>query len=146
MEFKEIKGGNPCTSIVDNAEIYVNAYLNSNVAGVGVIKWGISDEGIVRGVKLSKKDRDIIGRKVSERIGQMKPYVSTETVHISFEAIVCGGEVIDDLYVVEISVESVPSKVLFSTSRNEVYLKSDGGKRRLNAFEMQQELKRRFGL
>lgn len=31
VEFKEIKGNNPCKSIIDNAEIYINAFLNSRV-------------------------------------------------------------------------------------------------------------------
>ena len=37
VEFKEIKGNNPCNSIIDNAEIYINAFLNSKVAGIGII-------------------------------------------------------------------------------------------------------------
>ena len=31
IELKEIKGSNPCSSIIANAEIYINAYLNSKV-------------------------------------------------------------------------------------------------------------------
>lgn len=144
VEFKEIKGNNPCNSIIDNAEIYTNAFLNSKTSGIGVIKWGITDDGIIKGVRLSKKDRDIIGRKISERIGQMKPYVSTEGIQITFEEVVCNDEIIKDLYVVEISVESVVSNILFSTSKNEIYIKTDGGKRKLNSFEIQQELQRRL--
>lgn len=146
VEFKEIKGNNPCNSIIDNAEIYINSFLNSKTSGIGIIKWGITDDGIVKGVGLSKKDRDIIDRKVSERIGQMKPYVSTESIQITFEEVVCNNEIIKDLFVVEISVESVASNILFSTSKNEVYIKTDGGKRKLNSFEIQQELQRRLGV
>lgn len=146
VEFKEIKGNNPCNSIIDNAEIYINAFLNSKISGIGIIKWGISDEGIVKGVGLSKRDRDIIDRKISERIGQMKPYVSTESIQITFEEVVCNNEIIHDLYVVEISVESAASNILYSTSKNEIYIKTDGGKRRLDSFEIQQELQRRLGL
>ena len=146
VEFKEIKGNNPCNSIIDNAEIYINAFLNSKVAGIGIIKWGITDDGIVKGVRLFKKDRDIIDRKISEKIGQMKPYVSTESIQITFEKVVSNNEIIKDLYVVEISVESVASNFLFSTSKNEIYIKTDGGKRKLNSFEIQQELQRRLGV
>lgn len=144
VEFKEIKGNNPCNSIIDNAEIYINAFLNSRVSGIGIIKWGISDEGIVKGVKLSKKDKDVIDRMISERICQMKPYVSTEGIHISFEEIVYNNEIVDDLYIVEVSVESSDSDILFSTSKNEIYIKTDGGKRKLNSFEIQQELRIRL--
>lgn len=144
VEFKEIKGNNPCNSIIDNAEIYINAFLNSKKSGIGIIKWGITDDGIVKGVELSKKDRDVIDRKISERIGQMKPYVSTESIQITFEEVVCNDEIIKDLYVVEISVESVASNILFSTSKNEIFIKTEGGKRKLNSFEVQQELQRRL--
>lgn len=146
VEFKEIKGNNPCNSIIDNAEIYINSFLNSKTSGIGIIKWGISDDGIVKGVALTKKDRDIIDRKISERIGQMKPYVSTESIQITYEEVVCNNEIIKDLFVVEISVESVASNILFSTSKNEIYIKTDGGKRKLNPFEIQQELQRRLGV
>ena len=144
VEFKEVKGNHPCNSIIDNGEIYINSFLNSRVSGIGVIKWGISDHGIVKGVKLSREDRDVIDRKLSERIGQMKPYVSTECVQISFERVVCNSKIIPDLYVVEIAVEADTSDILFATSKNEVYVKTDGGKRRLDAYELQQELKRRM--
>lgn len=33
-EFKEIKGNNPCDTIVATAEIYIVAFLNSRVSGV----------------------------------------------------------------------------------------------------------------
>lgn len=144
VEFKEIKGNNPCNSIIDNAEIYINAFLNSRVSGIGVIKWGIADDGIVKGVKLSKKDKDIIDRKISERICQMKPYVSTDGIHISFEEIACCDKIVNDLYVVEVSVESSDSDILFSTSKNEIFIKTDGGKRKLNPYEIQQELQIRL--
>lgn len=76
----------------------------------------------------------------------MKPYVSTESIQITFEEVVCNNEIIKDLFVVEISVESVASNILFSTSKNEIYIKTDGGKRKLNSFEIQQELQRRLGV
>lgn len=144
VEFKEIRGQNPCRSIVDNAEIYINAFLNSRVSGTGVIKWGITDDGVVKGVQLSRKDKDLIDRQISERIGQMKPYVSTENIHISFEEVGSGGDIVPELYVIEITVESFASDFLFSTGKNEVYIKTEGGKRRLNSLEIQQEFGRRL--
>lgn len=113
-------------------------------SGIGNIKWGISDGGIVKGVKLTKKDKDTIDRMISERISQMKPYVSTEGIHISFEEIVYDNKIVNELYIVEVSVESADSDILFSTSKNEIYIKTDGGKRKLNSFEIQQELQIRL--
>jgi hypothetical protein len=59
IEYKEIKGSSPINAIIDVAEIYINAFLNSRVVGIGTIKWGISDKRIVKGVKLSKDDQNI---------------------------------------------------------------------------------------
>lgn len=143
-EFKEIMGNNPCGSIIDTAEIYIVAFLNSWATGIGTIKWGLSDNGIVKGVKLSKKDKDVIMRKISERIMQMKPYVSPDLIHISFENIVDNGEIIQHLYIVEISVELCHEKEMFSTSKDEVYIKTNGGKKKLDSQGIQQELKRRL--
>ena len=42
-------------------------FLNSRVVGIGTIKWGISDKRIVKGVKLSKDDQDVISRKIAEK-------------------------------------------------------------------------------
>ena len=75
---------------------------------------------MMKGVGLSKKDRDIIDRKIFERIGQMKPQVSTESIQITFEEAFCNNENIKDLFVVEISVEFVASNILFSTAKNNI--------------------------
>ena len=144
IEYKEIKGDNPCNSIVDVAEIYINAFLNSHVTDIGVIKWGISDDGIVKGVKLSKKDKDFIDRKISERIGQMKPYVSADIVNIFYESILNGNEIAEDLFIVEIVVKRWASDILFSTSKGNVYIKTEGGKKKLDVYDVQNELKERL--
>ncbi|MBP3326827.1 MAG: putative DNA binding domain-containing protein [Coprococcus sp.] len=144
IEYKEIKGNHPCNSIVDVAEIYINAFLNSRVTGIGVIKWGISDDGIVKGVKLSKKDRDEIDRKISERIGQMKPYVSADIVQIQYENILDGNEIAKDLFIVEVIIRQWTSDILFSTSKGDVYIKTEGGKKKLDVYDIQNELKGRL--
>lgn len=145
VEFKEIKGNNPCESIISNAEIYIIAYLNSWETGYGIIKWGISDEGKIKGVKLSKEDRDNIRKKLTERISQVKPYISQDLLHISFEEIIDNsGDIIQEVYIVEIAIEAIKKEELFSTSKGEVYMKTEGGKIKLTSYDIQQELKRRF--
>ncbi|PXV87826.1 ABC-type transport system involved in cytochrome c biogenesis ATPase subunit [Lachnotalea glycerini] len=143
IEYKEIKGNNPCNTIIDVSEIYINAFLNSWVTGSGTIKWGISDCGIVIGVELSKVDKDTIIRKLAERIGQMRPYISQDLVQIIFEDIIENGYIIPGFYIVEIIIEPFQIWDLVSTSKDEVYIKTEGGKKRLNSYEIQQELKRR---
>ncbi|OYO87222.1 hypothetical protein CG709_14270, partial [Lachnotalea glycerini] len=107
IEYKEIKGNNPCNTIIDVSEIYINAFLNSWVTGSGTIKWGISDCGIVIGVELSKVDKDTIIRKLAERIGQMRPYISQDLVQIIFEDIIENGYIIPGFYKVENITEPV---------------------------------------
>lgn len=106
IEYKEIKGSSPINAIIDVAEIYINAFLNSRVVGIGTIKWGISDKRIVKGVKLSKDDQDVISRKIAERVGQMKPYVSSDCVEVIFQNIADESKIIEELYVVEVVVKS----------------------------------------
>lgn len=145
IEFKEIKGNNPCESIIANAEIYIVAFLNSWITGFGKIKWGISDERIVTGVKLTSEDKDCIRRKISERVKQVRPYVSQDLVHISFKNILnSNNQIIDDLYIVEIMVESIRVDELFSTSKGDVYIKTESGKAKLDSYDLQLELKRRM--
>ena len=143
-EYKEVKGNSPCNSIVDVSEIYINAFLNSRVTGLGILKWGITDDGIVKGVLLSKKDRDIIDRQLSERLGQMKPYVSADILEIIYENIMDGQTIAKDLYVMEIIVKPWTSNILFSTSKGDVYIKTEGGKQKLDAQGIQNELKSRL--
>ena len=145
VEFKEIKGINPCESIVSTAEIYIVAFLNSWVTGLGVIKWGISYKGKVKGVKLAKEDRDNIRKKFSERISQIEPYLSQDLVHISFQEIIDDNdEIIPEVYIVEIIIDAIQKIDLFATSKGEVYIKTESGKAKLNPYGVQQELKRRY--
>ena len=144
IEYKEIKGSSPINAIIDVAEIYINAFLNSRVVGIGTIKWGISDKRIVKGVKLSKDDQDVISRKIAERVGQMKPYVSSDCVEVIFQNIADESKIIEELYVVEVVVKSWTNDILFSTSKGEVYIKTEGGKKKLDAYGIQEELRGRL--
>lgn len=144
IEYKEIKGNNPINSIIDVAEIYINSFLNSRVVGIGTIKWGISDKRIVKGVKISKDDQDVISRKIAERVGQMKPYVSSDCVEVIFQNIADESKIIEGLYVVEVVVKSWTNDILFSTSKGEVYIKTEGGKKKLDAYGIQEELRGRL--
>jgi hypothetical protein len=108
VEFKEIKGNNPCDSIVSTAEIYIVAFLNSWVTGFGIIKWGISDSGKVKGVRLLKEDRDNIRKKLAERISQIEPYLSQDLLHISFQEIIDDNDkIIPEVYILEILIEAI---------------------------------------
>ena len=85
----------------------------------------------MKGVKLSKDDQDVISRKIAERVGQMKPYVSSDCVEVIFQNIADESKIIEELYVVEVVVKSWTNDILFSTSKGEVYIKTEGGKKKI---------------
>ena len=99
---------------------------------------------VVKGVKLSKDDQDVISRKIAERVGQMKPYVSSDCVEVIFQNIADESKIIEELYVVEVVVKSWTNDILFSTSKGEVYIKTEGGKKKLDAYGIQEELRGRL--
>ena len=92
---------------------------------------------------MSKKDRDDIDRKISERIGQMKPYVSADVIQISYENISDGEEIVQDVFVVEVFIRPWTSDILFVTSKGDVYIKTEGGRKKLDAYDVQKELQGR---
>ena len=94
-------------------------------------------------LQLSKDDQDVISRKIAERVGQMKPYVSSDCVEVIFQNIADESKIIEELYVVEV-VKSWTNDILFSTSKGEVYIKTEGGKKKLDAYGIQEELRGRL--
>jgi hypothetical protein len=142
VEFKEIKGNNPTDSILSLVDQYVVAYLNENSNHRGRIFWGITDEERkVVGVKLNYKQRDELRKRISEKLGQIQPSLPPSVYRINIEK-VYDRELneIADLCIVEISVEPYQNSYLYSTSKGEVYIKTDGGKKKLSALELQQEI------
>ena len=107
-------------------------------------EYQILDKRIVKGVKLSKDDQDVISRKIAERVGQMKPYVSSDCVEVIFQNIADESKIIEELYVVEVVVKSWTNDIIFSTSKGEVYIKTEGGKKKLDAYGIQEELRGRL--
>ncbi len=145
IEFKEIVGNNPCQSIIANAEIYTNAYLNSRSNEVGKIYWGIDDTKIIKGVKLTYNDIDNIQRRISEALSQFHPFVDPDLYRIVFHKTVSQDErPMENTYVVEIDVYPHTMDYLFSTSKDEVYIKTVGGKKKLSAYDIQIMLQNRM--
>ena len=75
-EFKEIKGRNPADSITKISDKYAVAFLNSEG---GRTFWGVRDsDRITVGVTLDERQRDEVRRKVSEKLGAIRPPISVE--------------------------------------------------------------------
>ncbi|CAB3759088.1 ATP-binding protein [Paraburkholderia solisilvae] len=146
-EFKEVKGGNPLGAIKGVVDQYAVAFMNAGLAQEGAIFWGIRDtDRAIVGVQLRPQDCDELRRIVTERLHQIVPPIAPTAYRIDLHPVTNGSTVIDDLYVVEVRVPSVRRTLLFATGGQEVYVKTDAGKRKLSALELQQELIQRLGV
>lgn len=144
IELKEIKGNNPCNSIIDNSDIYVNAYLNGSLREIGKIYFGISNDRRITGVKLSYEDIDEIQRKISERLSQASPLITPDMYAIKFNKVATkSGDIQPDVYVVEVDVFPNDAEWLYSTAKGDVYIKTHGGKQKLSSLQIQEEILRR---
>ena len=70
-------------------------------------------------------------------------YIS-DCVEVIFQNIADESKIIEELYVVEVVVKSWTNDILFSTSKGEVYIKTEGGKKKLDAYGIQEELRGRL--
>lgn len=144
LEYKEIKGNNPCSSIAQNAAIYTVAFLNTNKLKKGCIKWGITDDRIVEGVILDKKQKDNVRKRICEELKEIKPYIGADDYEIRFENVFLkSGKKLENTYIVELIIKISSNNFLYATARDEVYMKTEAGKRKLNILEIQEEFAKR---
>lgn len=139
-EFKEIKGNNPIRSIINIVDDYAVAFLNMGRKGVGRIYWGVTDDGNVVGVNLNVKERDELRRLVTEKLHQIEPPVAPSAYEINLYPVVDYDEEDLNLFLVEVKIPSSKSEYLFSTGKGEVYIKTDGGRKKLSPQEIQREI------
>lgn len=145
IEYKEIKGNNPCNAITQNAVVYTVAFLNTEKIKKGYIKWGITDDRKVKGIVLNSKQKDTIRKRICEELKKIKPYIADDDYQIQFQKVYNQKEEeIKDTYIVELEIDVKKSEYLYATPKEEVYIKTDGGKRKLTTVEIQEETRRRI--
>lgn len=142
FEFKEVKGSSPINSIKNTCDEYAVAFLNSNS---GSIFWGIRDQDrIVVGVFVNYRERDDLRKKVVNKISAIKPSISPSAYQINFHEVVDEkGFVIEDYYVVELAILESVKTSLCCTGGNDVFMKTDSGKKKLTISEIEDEVLRR---
>jgi hypothetical protein len=101
---------------------------------------------VVVGVSLSDSECDELRRVVTEKLHQITPAIAPTAYRIELNSISDGSKLISDLYVVEFRVPSSRRTLLYATGSQDVYVKTDAGKKKLNTIEIQQELLRRCGI
>lgn len=148
FEFKEVKGNNPVNSIISIIDQYVVAFLNDTKVKKGQIIWGITDiDGKVVGVNLDSKQRDKLRREISEKLSKISPTIPQSSYEVNIINVVDNdNNLVENLFVVEVSINYLKSNFLYSTASGEIYIKTDGGKKKLNMLEIQKELLFRNGL
>ena len=129
-EFKEIKGNNPSNRITKDSDEYAVAFLNREG---GRIFWGVRDsDRITVGVKLDERQRDEVRRIVSENLGSITPPISVNGWNLQLHSVYdLQGKVIEDLWVIELVVSPPQEKEVFYTSKLELHVKTEGGKKKL---------------
>lgn len=144
-EFKEVKGNAPVNSIKNIADQYIVAFLNSPEKRPGSIFWGIRDKDkSVVGVFLEYEHRDQLRKALINKLHDIQPVIPLTNYRVIFHEVYENDKPCDNLYVVEVSVIPVKELFLFSTGKNEVYIKTDSGKKKLTSYELQMEVLKRF--
>jgi Putative DNA-binding domain len=146
-ELKEIKGANPIGSIKSVVDQYAVAYLNAGLSRAGAIFWGVRNEDLaIIGVNLSNRQCDELRRIVIEKLHQITPPLAPTAYEIYLHPVSDGGRYVPDLYLVEVRIPPARRTFLFSTGNQEVYVKTDAGRKKLSALEIQQELLKRLSI
>ena len=140
-EFKEIKSRNPASRIEEIVDEYVVAFLNRQG---GRIFWGIRDSNrITVGVKLEEQMRDNIRTKVSNKLGAIRPPISSEHWQLEFHRVYdLQAEPVEDLWVIELVVAPQQRRDVFYTGSGDLFVKTDGGKRKLLGPEVTEFIRR----
>ncbi|MDE0184117.1 MAG: putative DNA binding domain-containing protein [Candidatus Poribacteria bacterium] len=130
FEFKEVSGKNPVSSIENTADEYAVAFLNREG---GRLFWGIRDsDRTTIGVTLDHQNRNEVRQQVSQKLGQIQPPISFKHWKLHFHAVHnANGQSIPNLWVIELVIFPPKEGQVFFTGSSELFVKTDGGKRKL---------------
>lgn len=146
-ELKEVKGNNPVGAIKSLVDQYAVAFMNAGISQTGSIYWGVRNEDLsIIGVTLSERECDELRQVVTEKLHKIAPTIAPTAYQIELHPVSNGKNNIDNLFLVEVRIPAVRRTLLFATGSQEVYVKTDAGKRRLTTVEIQCELLRRVGV
>jgi hypothetical protein len=130
VEFKEVRGNNPVSAIVNTADEYAVAFLN---AEGGRILWGVRDsDKLVVGIPLDERQRDRLRKSVADKLHSIQPPIDPTQFEFNLHP-VRFTETPDSLYVAELVVPGGQSTVPYYTAGNEMFVRLDGVKKKLTA-------------
>lgn len=142
-EFKEIKGGNPKSSISSNVGEYATSFLNSRG---GRILYGITDNGEVKGFKANTSSIDEIKQSIYSSLRNIEPTLSGDHYQLEFHPVqTTNSHIIEDVYVLEIVVPPSPDKkTVYFNKGKELHIRVDGVKQHLKSTEIVSFIQKRL--
>jgi len=137
--------GNPVHSIINTADEYAVAFLNSEG---GRIYWGIRDKDRTAvGVRLSYTDRDKLRRDVTAKLNEIDPHIDPSQYRIEIHGILDElGSKIPDLSIVELVVPEPKLTGPYYTGGGDAWVKVDGNKQKLRGSALTAYIKNKCGL
>lgn len=152
VEFKSVESQKPVKKIVNHAEEYIIGFLNASVEGD--IYLGINDSGNIRGITLSRSQRDEIQKNITDKLTNIDPVIPPScygvNIHFVHDA---EGKQIEDLCIVQIQISKIEEDYLYKTSEGihwlyetkegSNYLKKESSCLKLNNQQIEQEIKYR---
>lgn len=131
LELKEVKSTNAVRAIVDVADEYAVAFLNSEG---GRVLWGIRDaDKTVVGVELIPADRDRLRRDITGKLGEVQPQLDPSRFKLTIHPVINGGP---NLVVIELEIPAGQSTKPFYTGSHECFVRADGVKKKLSGQQL----------
>lgn len=128
VEFKALtKTKNVCSRIIETAEKYLVAFLNSEG---GRILFGILDNGIIAGLRLNRKMRDEIRVDVDQMVMNIHPPITNDQYSLNFVPVRNRVYSLFDYYVVSIVCKKGDD--VYSDSKHNAWMRKDGSVRLMN--------------
>jgi predicted HTH transcriptional regulator len=129
VEFKEITGKNPVSSIVNAADEYAVAFLNSEG---GRVLWGVRDsDRTVVGVSVNHQQRDQLRRDVASKLHSIQPQIDPTRFKFELHPLGSEGGPPHSLFVAELVVPPGDSNEPYFTGSHEMFVRVDGVKKKL---------------
>ncbi len=134
-EFKELKGNNFKNLLNSTVAEYSAAFLNSKG---GSIYYGITNDGIIKGVKLDDKGIDETNKLIYNNLANINPAISPNYFNIEYHPIYNQeNKKIKDLFVVELVVPVSPNKDnIYFIKGTELHIRVKGVKKKLIGTEI----------
>ncbi|TOJ52610.1 AAA family ATPase, partial [Vibrio parahaemolyticus] len=84
--------------------------------------WGITDDGIVKGIKLTSTNKDDINKAIGSVINNIEPAIDPTKVQVTYHDV----ENMDDHYVLEVCVPKSRLDLLYFNKSHETWVRLNG--------------------